>query len=221
VLGWFRIASGSVWTLALVSKASKPHKSFSRVSPIPVTPTRKGPEVPGLDDHVQRVRRASKTLKTDARSCRLDPPVAGPWKWISDTKLSFRLRRIGREIQFASLLSIPSFFPSHVRWRNRIRRETPYPAVRRIEGRDVVGRRKRTGHPTRLATIELTHSVDPGQIEKFLTLNMPGAGAERVPRLTPAPHFTITSRAQPGARLSGSSPRRSAGRRRLDEARAG
>src|SRR5438477_1150479 len=42
-----------------------------------------------------------------------------------------------------------------------------------------------------LATIELTHSIDPGQIEKFLTLNMQG-GANVFPPNDPAPHFAVT-----------------------------
>ena len=42
-----------------------------------------------------------------------------------------------------------------------------------------------------LATIDLTHAVEPGQLEKFVTLNMVG-GSNVFPPNDPAPHFSIT-----------------------------
>jgi len=122
---------------------------------------------------------------------RLDPPVAGAWKWIDDRKLWFSPAQDWPADKKFRVLFDRELFPSRVRM-EKLEYEVSTPPFRAdLKNVTLSEDAKEPGVQRVLATVELTHSVDPGQIEKFLTLNMQG-GANVFPPNDPAPHFTIT-----------------------------
>ena len=192
VLGTFVLASGSVWTWRWYQRLPKPHRVFATVSPIPVTPLEKELKFPSLTITFSESAARLEDLKNPTLAhVRLDPPVAGAWKWISDTKLSFAPAQDWPADKQFRVIFEPDFFPSHVRM-EKLEYDASTPPFR-ADFKDVTLSEdaKEPGVQRVLATIDLTHSVDPGQIEKFLALKMQG-GANVFSPNDPAPHFTVT-----------------------------
>ncbi len=192
VLLAFLIASGSVWTWRWYQRQPKPHMVYATVAQIPVTPLEKELKFPPLTVEFSESAARLEDLKNPTlQHVRLDPPAAGAWKWINDRKLSFAPAQDWPADKKLRIVFDPDFFPSHVRM-EKLEYEAATPRFQ-AELKDVTLSEdaKEPGVQRILATIELTHSVDPGEIEKFLTLNMPG-GANVFPPNDPAPHYTIT-----------------------------
>ncbi|HEX4631937.1 MAG TPA: alpha-2-macroglobulin [Chthoniobacterales bacterium] len=192
VLGAFLIASGSVWTWRWYQRQPKPHTVHATVAPIPVTPLDKELKFPPLTVDFSESAARLEDLKNPTLShVRLDPPVAGAWKWISDSKLAFTPAQDWPADKQFRVIFDREFFPSHVRM-DKLEYDASTPSFR-ADLKDVTLSEdaKEPGVQRVLATIEFTHSVDPGQIEKALTLNMQG-GANVFPPNEAAPHFTVT-----------------------------
>jgi hypothetical protein len=192
VLGAFLIVSGSVWTWKWYQRQPKPQKVYATVAPIPVTPLEKELKFPSLTIEFSESAAQLEDLKNPTLThVRLDPPVAGAWKWISDRKLSFAPAQDWPADKQFRVIFDRELFPSHVRM-EKMEYDASTPPFR-AELKDVTLSEdaKEPGVQRVLATIELTHSVDPGQIEKFLTLKMQGA-ANVFPPNDPAPHFNVT-----------------------------
>jgi len=112
----FLIASGSVWTLALVSKASQAAQSFCDGLTDPGHAIEKDLKFPALTITFSESAARLEDLKNPTLvHVRLDPPVAGAWKWISDTKLSFAPAQDWPADNQFRVVFDPEFFPSHVR----------------------------------------------------------------------------------------------------------
>src|SRR4051812_7880144 len=192
VLAAFLIATGSVWTWRWYQRQPKPHKVYATAAPIPVTPLEKELKFPPLTIEFSESAARLEDLKNPTlQHVRLDPPAAGAWKWINDRKLSFAPAQDWPADKQFRVVFDREFFPSHVLM-DKLEYDGSTPAFR-ADLKDVTLSEdaKEPGVQRVLATIDLTHSVDPGQIENFLTLNMQG-GANVFPPNDPAPHFTIT-----------------------------
>ncbi len=192
VLLTFFIASGSIWTWRWYQRQPKPHVVSATVAPIPVTPLEKELKFPPLTIEFSESAARLEDLKNPTlQHVRLDPPVAGAWKWINDRKLSFAPAQDWPADKQFRIVFDREFFPSHVRM-EKLEYDASTPPFRAdLKNVTLSEDAKEPGVQRVLATIELTHSVEPGQIEKFLTLNMQG-GANVFPPNDPAPHFTIT-----------------------------
>ena len=192
VLLAFLIASGSVWTWRWYQRLPKPHMVSATVAPIPVTPLQKELKFPALTiDFSESAARLEDLKNPTLQHVRMDPPVAGAWKWINDRKLSFAPAQDWPADKKYRVLFDRDFFPSHVRM-EKLEYDAATPPFRaELKSVTLAEDAKEAAVQRVLATIELTHSVEPGEIEKFLTLNMQG-GANVFPPSDPAPHFTIT-----------------------------
>src|SRR3954470_12224935 len=191
VLGAFLIASGSVWTWRWYQRLPKPHQVYATVSPIPVTPLEKELKFPPLNIEFSESAARLEDLKNPTlQHVRLDPPVAGAWKWINDHKLSFAPAEDWPADKKFRVVFDRDFFPSHVRM-EKLEYDAATPPFRaELNTVTLSEDANEPGLQRVRATIELTHSVDPGEIEKFLTLKMQDGGNVFPPN-DPAPHFTI------------------------------
>lgn len=192
VLMAFLIAGGSVRTWRWYQSRPKPHLVTAQVSPIPVTPLDKELKFPPLALEFSESAARLEDLKNPTlQHVRLDPPVAGAWKWISDRKLLFAPAQDWPADKKYRVVFDRDFFPAHVR-PEKLEYDASTPPFRaELKNVTLSEDAKEPGVQRVLATVELTHAVDPGQVEKFLTLNMLG-GSNVFPPNDPAPHFTVT-----------------------------
>lgn len=191
VLLAFLVASGSVWTWRWYQRQPKPHTVSATVAPIPVTPLQKELKFPPLTIEFSESAARLEDLKNPTlQHVRLDPPVAGAWKWVNDRKLTFAPAQDWPADRTFRVIFDRDFFPGHVRM-EKLEYDAATPPFRaELNSVTLSEDANEPGMQRVRATIELSHSVEPGEIEKFLTLKMQGGGDVFAPN-DPAPHFTI------------------------------
>lgn len=192
VLLTFLVASGSVWTWRWYQRQPKPHFVRAEVAAIPVTPLEKELKFPPLNIEFSESAARLEDLKNPALAhVRLEPPVAGAWKWINDRKLSFAPAQDWPADKTYRVVFDRDFFPGHIRL-EKLEYDVSTPPFRAdLKNVTLSEDAKEPGVQRVLATVEATHPIDAGQLEKFLTLNMQG-GSNVFPPNDPAPHFSVT-----------------------------
>jgi hypothetical protein len=168
VLGAFLIAGASVWTWRWYQALPKPHKVYATVAPIPVTPLAKELKLPPLTIEFSESAARLEDLKNPTlQHVRLDPPTAGAWKWIDDRKLSFVPAQDWPADKQFRVIFDREFFPSHVRM-EKLEYDASTPPFR-ADLKDVTLSEdaKEPGVQRVVATIDLTHSVEPGRSKSF------------------------------------------------------
>jgi hypothetical protein len=192
VLLAFLIASGSVWTWRWYKRQPKPHMVSASVTPIPITPLEKELKFPPLKiEFTESAARLEDLKNPTLQHVRLDPPFAGAWRWTDDRKLVFAPAQDWPADQKFNIVFDKELFAPQVRM-EKLQYEVSTP-VFRAELKDVglSEDAKEPGVQRVLATINLSHAIEPGELEKFLTLAMTGASHVFAAN-DPAPHFMIT-----------------------------
>ncbi len=185
------LASGSLWTWKWYQRQPKPHTVSAQVAPIPVTPLDKELKIPPLSiEFSESAARLDDLKNPTVQHARLDPPIAGAWKWTNDRKLTFAPAQDWPADRKFRIIFDRDLFPSHVRM-DKLEYEAVTPPFR-AEIKSVVFSEdaKEPGVQRVIATIELTHAVEPGQLDKFAVLNMIGGSNIFAPN-DPAPHFSV------------------------------
>jgi alpha-2-macroglobulin len=165
VLLTFLLASGSVWTWRWYQRLPKPHLVYATVAPIPVTPLEKELKFPPLTVEFSESAARLEDLKNPTlQHVRLDPPVAGAWKWINDRKLSFAPAQDWPADKKFRVVFDRDFFPSHVRM-DKLEYDAETPRFRaELKSVTLSEDAREPGVQRVLATVELTHAVDSGEI---------------------------------------------------------
>ncbi len=185
------LASGSLWTWRWYQRQPKPHTVSATVAPIPVTPLEKELKFPPLSIEFSESAARLDDLKSAAlQHVRLEPAMPGIWKWTNDRKLAFAPAQDWPANRKFRIIFDKDFFPSHVRM-DRLEYEVSTPAFR-AEIKSVIFSEdaKEPGVQRVIATVDLTHAVEPGELDKQATFNMVGGSNVFAPN-DPAPHFSI------------------------------
>jgi uncharacterized protein YfaS (alpha-2-macroglobulin family) len=185
------LASGSLWTYRWYQRQPKPHTVSATVASIPVTPLDKELKFPPLSIGFSESAARLDDLNSAAlQHVRLDPAVAGIWKWSNDRKLTFAPAQDWPADRKFRVIFDRGFFPSHVRM-DKLEYEFSTPAFR-AEIKSVIFSEdaKEPGVQRVIATIDLTHAVEPGELEKQAAFTMVGGSNVFAPN-DPAPHFSI------------------------------
>ncbi|MEN3370301.1 MAG: alpha-2-macroglobulin [Verrucomicrobiota bacterium] len=185
------IASGSVWTWKWYQRQPKPHKVYATVGSIPVTPFDKELKFPPLTIDFSESAARLEDLKNPALPrVRLDPATAGTWKWNNDRKLVFTPAQDWPADRKFRIIFDKELFPSHVRM-DKFEYEVSTPPFRaQIKSVVLSEDAKEPGVQRVIATIDLTHAVDPGELDKHAVLKMLG-DSNVFPPNDPAPHFSV------------------------------
>src|SRR2546421_3343801 len=192
IIAIFLISCAGAWTWNWYSHLPKPHRVTARIEPIPVTKLEKDLKFPQLNihfsDHAARLEDLKKPL---VQGVRIEPPIAGAWHWGFDDMLVFVPTEDWPADQKLRIIFDKKFFPSHVLM-ERLVYETQTPrfeaAIKQLElYQDPVNPTQRAI----TATIELTHAVEPGELDRHLQFTSVG-GSNIFATNDPAPHFTIT-----------------------------
>ncbi|HYJ06064.1 MAG TPA: alpha-2-macroglobulin [Chthoniobacterales bacterium] len=188
----FVIAGTSVRTWRWYQSRPKPHMVTAQVAPIPVTPLDKELKFPPLTiDFSESAARLEDLKNPTLQRVRLDPPAAGAWKWINDRKLSFAPAQDWPAERKFRIIFDREFFPAQVRMEKLEYDVSTPPFKAELKDLTLNEDAKEPGVQRVLATIVLSHPVEPGQLEKFVALSMVG-GSSVFPPGDSAPHFAIT-----------------------------
>ncbi|PYJ08692.1 MAG: hypothetical protein DMF06_12100, partial [Verrucomicrobia bacterium] len=187
----FLLASGSLWTWRWYQRQPKPHQVSATVASIPITPLEKELKFPPLSiEFTEPAARLEDLKNPSVPHVRLDPATPGTWKWASDRKLVFTPTQDWPADRKFRVIFDRELFPSHVRM-DKFEYETSTPPFRaEIRTMVISEDAKEPGVQRVIATIELTHAVDPGELEKHATVSMIG-GSNVFGPTDPAPHFSI------------------------------
>src|SRR5438034_523235 len=183
---------GAAWTWHWYQHRPKPRYVSVKIEPIPVTKLEKDLTFPTLDLRFsESAARLEDLKKTSVAGVRLDPPLAGKWMWANDQHLFFKPAEDWPADQKFKIIFDKKFFPPHVLVERLSYEFTTPPFEIAIKDLQLY---QDPANPTQrqiTATLELTHAVEPDELDRHLQLLMIG-GSTIFPPNDPAPHFALT-----------------------------
>src|SRR5437763_5571243 len=186
------LACGTVWTWHWYQHRPKPRYVKVMIEAVPVTKLEKDLKFPTLDIRFSdSAARLEDKDKTNLQGVRLDPPLAGKWMWAGDKHLFFQPTEDWPADKKFKVIFDKKFFPPPIVL-ERLTYEFQTPPFE-IAIKDLELYQDPTNPTQRqvTATLELTHAVEPGELDLHLQLLMIG-GSAVFPQSDPAPHFTLT-----------------------------
>src|SRR6202022_4603807 len=174
------------------SHLPKPRRVSVKIVPVEVTKLEKELKFPRLVVYFsESAARLEDLKKPSGQGVQLQPHLNGAWRWLQADILVFEPTEDWPADQKFRVVFDQKFFPSHILM-ERFVYETQTPpfgiAVKQPE------LYQDPTNPTQrqiTATLELTHAIDPGELDRHLQLAMV-AGSNIFSPNDPAPHFTLT-----------------------------
>src|SRR5437867_236977 len=192
IVSIFLLLCGAAWTLHWYQHRPVPHKVTATVERVPVTKLEKDLTFPTLDiQFSDSAARLEDLKKTSVAGIRLDPPVTGKWIWANDKHLFFKPNEDWPADQKFKIIFDKKFFSSQVLMERLVYEFTTPPFEIAIKELQLY---QDPANPTQrqiTATLELTHAVEPGELDRHIQLQMIG-GSNVFPSSESPPHFTIT-----------------------------
>jgi len=192
ILAILLLFCGGAWTWHWYQHRPKPRYVSVKIEPIPVTKLEKDLTFPTLDLRFsESAARLEDLKKTSLAGVRLDPPLAGKWMWANDQHLFFKPAEDWPADQKFKIIFDKKFLPPQVLVERLSYEFTTPPFEIAIKDLQLY---QDPANPTQrqiTATLELTHSVEPGELDRYLQLLMIG-GSTIFPPNDPAPHFALT-----------------------------
>src|ERR1700736_1524932 len=187
----FLITCGSIWSWKWYQSRPKPHRVSATVEAIPVTKLDKELKYPPLVVRFSDpAARLEDLKKPSLEGVRLEPQIAGAWSWNSDRELVFRPTEDWPADRKFQIIFDQKFFPAQVLM-ERLAYETKTPpfsiAISQLDlYQDPTNPKQRQV----TATLELTHRVEPGELDRHIKLTTIG-GSAVFPPSDQRPHFTM------------------------------
>src|SRR5215471_12737103 len=192
VLAIFAIFCAGAWTWNWYSHLPKPHRVTVKITAPEVTKNEKDLKFPRLVVYFsESAARLADVKKPAAQGVELQPHLNGTWHWIKDDILVFEPTEDWPADQKFRVVFDKKFFPDHVRMES-LSYDTQTPpfeiAIKKAElYQDPTAPTQRTV----TATLELTHAVEPGELDRHIHFETV-SGANLFPPNDPAPHFKVT-----------------------------
>ena len=191
----FAVACGAGATWRWYQSLPKPRKVYATIEPIPVTQLdweQRKLIIPSLvvrfSESVARLEDLHKPL---LQGVRLEPQRAGKWVWYSDRELAFKPTEDWPAHKKFQIIFDKKFFPRHVLMERLVyEAHTPHFVVE-IKLLELY---QDPFNPTLrqvTATFEMTHAIEPGELDRHIRLALVG-GSSVFPPSDPPPHFTLT-----------------------------
>src|SRR5438309_10501985 len=185
----FVISCGGAWTWNWYSHLPKPRKVSAKIVPIEVTKLEKDLKFPRLVVYFSESAARLEDLKRPSvQGVHLQPKLNGAWRWLQADILVFEpTEDWPADLKFRVVFN-EKFFPNHVLMKQFVYEMQTSPfgiAIKQLEFY------QDPTNPTQralTATLELTHAVDPVELDRHLEFTMVG-GSNIFS--DPAPHFSI------------------------------
>src|SRR5438128_2950164 len=188
----FLILCAGAWTWNLYSHLPKPRRVSVKITPVEVTKLEKDLKFPRLVVYFsESAARLEDLKKPSVQGVRLEPHLSGAWHWVQGDILVFQPSEDWPADQKFSVIFDKSFFPRHVLMERLIHETQTPPFSIAIKELEIY---QDPTNPTRReisATLELTHAVDPGELDRHVQLTMVG-GSNIFSANDTAPHFNTT-----------------------------
>jgi alpha-2-macroglobulin len=192
IIGLFLVAGAGVWTWNWYDHLPKPRRVTVKVQPIELTKLEKQLQFPRLVVYFSEpAARLEDLHKPSTTGVRIEPQMAGGWHWASSDVLVFQPTQDWPADQKFRIIFDREFFPRHVVMERFVYEAHTKPFVAAMKQMELYQDPMNPGLRQVTATVELTHAVEPGELERHLQLSMIG-GASIFPPNDPAPHFTVT-----------------------------
>jgi uncharacterized protein YfaS (alpha-2-macroglobulin family) len=182
----------TAWTLRWYQHRPKPRYVSVIIEQLAVTKLEKDLTFPTVDIRFSDSAARLEDLKeTSLIGVRLDPPLAGKWMWANDKHLFFKPTEDWPADQKFKIIFDKKFFPPQVSM-GRLTYEFQTPPFQ-IAIKELQLYQDPTDPTQRqiTATLELTHAVEPGELEQHIELLMIG-GSNVFPPSESPPHFKLT-----------------------------
>jgi alpha-2-macroglobulin len=192
VLAIFAVACAGAWTWNWYSHLPKPHRVTVKITAPEVTKLEKDLKFPRLTVYFsESAARLEDVKKPTVQGVELQPHLNGTWHWIKDDILVFEPTEDWPADQKFRVVFDKKFFPDHVRMES-LSYETQTPpfaiAIKKVElYQDPTAPTQRTI----TATLELTHAVGPGELDRHIQFETVSGSNLFAPN-DPAPHFKVT-----------------------------
>src|SRR6266576_2431586 len=186
----FLISCAGAWSWNWYSHLPKPRRVSVKIAPVEVTKLEKDLKFPRLVVYFsESAARPEDLRKRSVQGVQLQPQLNGAWRWLQADILVFEPTEDWPADQKFRIVFDKKFFPSHVLM-ERLVYETQTPQfgiwIKQLElYQDPTNPTQRAV----TATLELTHAVDPGELDRHLQFMMVGGSSIFS---DPAPHFSIT-----------------------------
>jgi uncharacterized protein YfaS (alpha-2-macroglobulin family) len=192
VIAIFLTLCGAVWMLHWYQNRPKPRYVRVTIEPISVTKLEKELTFPTLDIRFSdSAARLEDLKKTDLQGVRLDPPLAGKWMWAGDKHLFFKPSQDWPADKTFRIIFEKNFFPRQIVMERFEYEAQTAPFAIAIEQLELY---QDPANPTRrevTATLELTHAIEPGELERHVQLLVIG-GSDVFSGSGGGPHFKLT-----------------------------
>ncbi|MDB6147312.1 MAG: uncharacterized protein JWO45_976 [Spartobacteria bacterium] len=192
IVGIFLLSCSVAWTWNWYEHRPKPHRLSVKIAPIEVTKLEKDLKFARLAIYFSEpAARLEELSKPSLQGVQLQPQIPGAWHWASGDALVFQPTQDWPADRKFQILFDKKFFPPHVLL-ERLAYEVHTPpfgiTVKRLEFyQDPLNPTQRQV----TATFELTHPIDPGELDRHVRLFMVGGSPVFQPS-DPGPHFTLT-----------------------------
>jgi len=186
----FLISCAGAWSWNWYSHLPKPRRVSVKIAPVEVSKLEKDLKFPRLVVYFsESAARLEDLRKPSVQGVQLQPQLNGAWRWLQADILVFEPTEDWPADQKFRIVFDKKFFPSHVLM-ERLVYETQTPQfgiwIKQLElYQDLTNPTQRAV----TATLELTHAVVPGELDRHLQFMMVGGSSIFS---DPAPHFSIT-----------------------------
>jgi alpha-2-macroglobulin len=186
------LLSGGWWTWRWYQRQPKPYRVAVSVDPIPITALEKDLHPAPLNIHFDTsVARLDQTGKILAHGVQMKPATEGTWTWSSDSRLTFTPKNDWPAEQTYRITLDKELFPRRVLLaRHEVEITTPAFAGE-IKDLEFYQDPKEPSVQQVTATVEFSHSVKRGDLERHIALSMLG-GSSVFKTNANSSSFTIT-----------------------------
>ena len=192
IIAIFLLSCGTAWTWHWYQQLPKPRFVSVRIQPIPVTELKKDLQFPKLlvyfSESAARLEDLHKPLREGVR---LDPSIGGTWHWASGDVLVFEPTEDWPADRKFRIVFDKKFFPAHILMQRLVYEAQTPPFAIAIKGLEFYQDPTNPMQRQVTATLELTHAIEPGELERHIQLLMIG-GSSVFPASDPSPHYTIS-----------------------------
>ena len=192
IIAIFSLACAGAWTWNWYSHLPKPRRVTVKIVPVEVTRLEKELKFPRLVVYFsESAARLEDLKKPSVQGVQLQPHWNGTWRWIQADILVFEPTEDWPADQKIRVVFDRKFFPSHVLMERYVYETDTPPFAIAIKQLELYQDPTNPTQRAITATLELTHAVDPGELDRHLELKTVG-GSTIFAANDPAPHFSVT-----------------------------